>query len=1164
MSSVPPMNRQRKRELRELNAQAWLGKKDLFKISGSLDSSLKKNTAVIKKLRTALNADSLAQLIKDFQTTSLEKYISEVVSAVAEGLMKVKTLPDINAAIEICSALHQRFNKDFTPQLTFALARGLATPRPEAIKNFTPDQKEREEKERLARHRILLRVAVELWLVGIVRTVEDAVSLDDGTATTTKTPTSGKAPAPILSVGKKRAPGDEFEPFPLEVLKDMLGRDKEHVSLPLVVLFVKHFSFDVLGIQAKDTSRKNVDEEGTVTNDVVNSEGGKDRRGSVAEKQEETTGEEPLTPPNVQTMFKNILKRYMDDVITHIKREHKYLQEQSVRNAEAYVRSGEIFEDRQANFEKRQKTQEKFVANAQAICDILGMEMPDLKDDTDKNQGSIIVNGTSMFHRGEGDKGIWEDDDERKFYEDLVDLKFKVPMILLEDKKKKTGEEGAEAKAEPEKKEPEPEERDLDDDFDFDGLSGDESEEKKKEDTEDSSTVIENKSIGAQVDALLIRLPEFTNRDLIDQAAVDFCFLNSKASRNRLLKTLQEIPRGRSDLLPYYARLIATLNQYLPDIGQGMLTYLDKEFRSLQRRKEKDLREIRSRNARYIAELTKFGIVPEHIIFHCLKVALDDFSRLNIEVLCNMLENCGKFLLRNPTTSPRMTQFLEILNRKKTAQHLGSQEMVLIENAFYFVNPPDRPAIRQKERSPEEWYVRKLIYTDLTKRNYIRTLKQLRKLHWEKPEIQKLLLKVFTKVWKLRYNNIFLLALLVVAMVRYHSDFSVLVVDTVLENIEDGLERNSFKDNQRRIATVKYLAELYNYKTIDSPVIFDALFRIVSFGHPNGMPTPGRYCPLDAPDDFFRIRLVCVILDTCGHCFDRGGPRKKMDFFLTFFQYYCATKDPLPMDMEFLLEDTYQHMRPSWKLLTNLEDAAKAFQEAVARQYKTPEKGAEEQHEEEEQEEHELSNDEMPDIEHDHHEDSHGSEGEDGSSSSDDSDAGRDSESEDDENSYVVKRPVEQRDPEADAEFDREFAKLMAESLESRKFERKQLLDVPLPIKRAPPPREGSSYETEARPAPVQASTPGKMAFSLLTKKGNKQQTSTIELPSDSTFAQAMKDKQAADREEKQRIKDLVLNYERMEEIQERESFEKSTGIPIKVGKQPQRARKLSLSDVNW
>lgn len=36
--------------------------------------------------------------------------------------------------------------------------------------------------------------------------------------------------------------------------------------------------------------------------------------------------------------------------------------------------------------------------------------------------------------------------------------------------------------------------------------------------------------------ALLARLPDATNRSLIDQAAVDFSFLNSKAARKRLVK----------------------------------------------------------------------------------------------------------------------------------------------------------------------------------------------------------------------------------------------------------------------------------------------------------------------------------------------------------------------------------------------------------------------------------------------------------------------------------------------------------------------------------------------------------------------------------------------------------------------------------------------------
>lgn len=38
--------------------------------------------------------------------------------------------------------------------------------------------------------------------------------------------------------------------------------------------------------------------------------------------------------------------------------------------------------------------------------------------------------------------------------------------------------------------------------------------------------------------ALLARLPDCTNRTMIDSAAVDFAFLNSKASRKRLTKVL--------------------------------------------------------------------------------------------------------------------------------------------------------------------------------------------------------------------------------------------------------------------------------------------------------------------------------------------------------------------------------------------------------------------------------------------------------------------------------------------------------------------------------------------------------------------------------------------------------------------------------------------------
>lgn len=71
--------------------------------------------------------------------------------------------------------------------------------------------------------------------------------------------------------------------------------------------------------------------------------------------------------------------------------------------------------------------------------------------------------------------------------------------------------------------------------------------------------------------ALLARLPDATNRTLIDQAAVDFAFLNSKAARKRLVRFMGQTPKSRTDLLPHYSRLVAILNRYMPDVGSELV-----------------------------------------------------------------------------------------------------------------------------------------------------------------------------------------------------------------------------------------------------------------------------------------------------------------------------------------------------------------------------------------------------------------------------------------------------------------------------------------------------------------------------------------------------------------------------------------------------------------
>lgn len=54
------------------------------------------------------------------------------------------------------------------------------------------------------------------------------------------------------------------------------------------------------------------------------------------------------------------------------------------------------------------------------------------------------------------------------------------------------------------------------------------------------------------------------------------------------------------------------------------------------------------------------------------------------------------------------------------------------------------------------------------------------------------------------------------------------VVDGVLEDIRIGLEINHPKFNQRRVASAKYLGELYNYRVIESTIIFKVMLKIQS------------------------------------------------------------------------------------------------------------------------------------------------------------------------------------------------------------------------------------------------------------------------------------------------------------------------------------------------
>lgn len=189
------------------------------------------------------------------------------------------------------------------------------------------------------------------------------------------------------------------------------------------------------------------------------------------------------------------------------------------------------------------------------------------------------------------------------------------------------------------------------------------------------------------------------------------------------------------------------------------------------------------------------------------------------------------------------------------------------------------------------------------------------------------------------------------------------------------------------------------------------------------------------------------------------------------------------MDVDFLVQDTYALVRPQWKIATDLEEAGQLFSEAITQNYKVQDGDRSAEADEDEIEsvssdgngEDGLEEDGMPDIE-------------DAQSSAEEADqspnhAEQEGDVESEEEQIFVSRQEEERDPEVEAEFDRAFEKMMAESMEGRRFERKAMFDIPLPMR--PSRREAGAGDEIPVEEPKPSNT---MAFSLMTKKGNRQQ----------------------------------------------------------------------------
>ncbi|OCT89218.1 regulator of nonsense transcripts 2 isoform X1 [Xenopus laevis] len=1064
-----------------------------------LDSSLKKNTAFVKKLKT-ITEQQRDSLSHDFNSLNLSKYIAEAAASIVEAKLKIS---DVNCAVHLCSLFHQRY-ADFAQSLLQVWKKHFEARKEEKTPNIT-------------KLRTDLRFVAELTIIGIF-TDKEGLSLI------------------------------------YEQLKYIINADREsHTHVSVVISFCRHCGDDIAGLVPRKVK-------------------------CAAEKYNLNFPPSEIISPEKQQPFQNLLKEYFTSLTKHLKRDHRELQNIERQNRRILHTKGELSEDRHKQYEEFATSYQKLLANCQSLADLLDENMPELPQD--KPAPEEHGPGIDIFTPGKpGDYdlegGIWEDEDARNFYENLIDLKAFVPAILFKDNEKssqnkETGKDNS--KDSKEKDVPTTEELELeletldinDEGMELEGAEDAEDLTKKlldeqEQEDEEASTGSHLKLI---VDAFIQQLPNCVNRDLIDKAAMDFCMnMNTKANRRKLVRALFIVPRQRLDLLPFYARLVATLHPCMSDIAEDLCSMLKGDFRFHVRKKDQINIETKNKTVRFIGELAKFKMFSKTDTLHCLKMLLSDFSHHHIEMACTLLETCGRFLFRSPDSHLRTSVLLEQMMRKKQAMHLDARYVTMVENAYYYCNPPPAEKTVKKKRPPLQEYIRKLLYKDLSKVTTEKVLRQMRKLSWQDPEVKDYVICCMINIWNVKYNSIHCVANLLAGLVLYQEDVGIHVVDGVLEDIRLGMEVNQPKFNQRRISSAKFLGELYNYRMVESAVIFRILYSFISFG----VNSDGSPSPLDPPEHLFRIRLVCTILDTCGQYFDRGSSKRKLDCFLVYFQRYVWwkksldvwTKDhPFPIDIDYMITDTLELLRPKTKLCASLNESVRQVQD-LEREFLTKlglmndkeskhsmtegdhlvyEDDDEEEEAGAETEEQSGNESEMNEQEEDASENEEDEREEEEEEENTDymTDSNKENETDEENTEVMIKGGGIKHVPCAeDEDFIQALDKMMVENLQQRSGDSVKVhpLDVAIPLHLKSQLKKGPALST----GEVDPESGETMPFVMLTRRGNKQQFKILKVPMSSQLAANHWNQQQAEQEERMRMKKLTLD---INERQEQEDYQ--------------------------
>ncbi|EYC43670.1 hypothetical protein Y032_0484g2306 [Ancylostoma ceylanicum] len=845
----------------------------------SLDSTLKKTTAFMKKLKS-LSAASVPSLIEELSRLNLSKFVEEMAAGIAET--KLKPL-DVIPIVDLCVAIASRYSK-FPELLLAEIKKGLPLKRTDKILNP-------------AKLRIDVRLLCELVLCGVV----------------------GKEGLQTLGA----------------TLSFICLTDKgEHLNVGLLCSLCRPVGWQVAGIvpTPESTDTISIKQDDMMVSTAINVDHRK----------------------VVNDLFTN----YHTGMIRHLEKACASMNVVQKRVKRQERTRGDATSEDKAELETAKSEFERLKSLATELSNSLGVSMVELKEEPSDNEEDEAAALEMDKALAEGHVLLWPDDETRLFYENLIDIKNIVPRSLYKESEERTIEEN--------------ELKTSVDDIDVDGLEEDDraadaeagsenSEEPYRPKTPPSPspaqfneefsavgdpTLISSEEMKQLAQKFFLNLDHLVNRDTTDQCALDFVSnLNTKSYRKKLVRVLYGVPSSRLDLLPFYARLVASLSPVMPDLTTELSTMLIKQFREYVQRSGQDRVEEKIKCVMFIAELVKFAVIPRAEALSCLRQLVYDFRGHSIDMVCAMIETAGFYLYRNTDSHPKMKIILDVVQKKKE-RIKDVRHVMLIDNAFFACIPPaDSAAARRAQAEPPLMIFIRHLVVDIDEHNVNTNIKCIRRLAWDDETVSGWCLNYLTSPWLLPYANLLHLASAVAGLqgLTHYDWISTYVIDACQEMIRISLEVPGVF-NQKAIATACYLGELYNYSVCDTPVIYKVLYQIISF--PETDPLSWQ--------EFYRVRMVCELLNTIADFFQTGRARRKMDYFLTYFHRFywmkreqwnvnVAANEPLtvidetgdsatvepprfPADVEAEYRECMRHLRKSAPLPKDLTEAEKAVE----------------------------------------------------------------------------------------------------------------------------------------------------------------------------------------------------------------------------------------------